>query len=111
MSKEENVFILSELKKLGFQFELSNPETAISLENKNHYLYGKTVLITGSFSVSRSQLQEQLTKKFNLKFKSSFSNEINYLLAGESPGSKLQQAINANIPIIYSSEIESLLTP
>ena len=101
--------MLSELKKLGFQFELSDSISTQHLKNKDHYLYGKTVLITGSFSISRDQLKEKLAEKYNLTFKSSFSSEINYLLAGESPGSKLQLAISKSVPVIYSSEVESLL--
>lgn len=111
ISREENVFILSELKKIGFKFEaISSSKNENHLKNQNHYLYGKSVLITGSFSISREKLKEKLAEKYNLKFKSSFSSEINYLLAGESPGSKLQTAIQNNIPVIYSSEVESLLS-
>lgn len=64
------------------------------------------IVITGSFveedrKVSRKEI-EQLIKDSGHKTSSSVSSNTNYVLVGEKPGTKLDEATKLNIPIINS---------
>lgn len=67
-------------------------------------LKGKHVCITGSFSVSRSQLKDYLEKR-GCVVSNSVSKHTDYLLCGEGDqGSKYQKAIKLGTPLIYEED-------
>lgn len=61
---------------------------------------GKTFLITGSFSIPRNQIKKILENLYHCKVVSSISKNVDYLLCGENPGSKLDEANKLNIKVI-----------
>ena len=72
-------------------------------------LEGKTFVITGKLkSLTRSEAREQIHKKGG-RLTSSISKNTDYLVAGESPGSKLQKAENLEISILGEDDFIQLL--
>ncbi len=70
---------------------------------------GKTFVLTGSLSsVKRSEAKERITQKGG-KVGSSVSRNTDYLVSGESPGSKLQKAQELNVPILDEQQFLDLL--
>jgi DNA ligase (NAD+) len=57
----------------------------------NQKLAGQIICITGSFDISRDKIKEKL-ESLGGKISSSVSSSTTILLAGEKPGSKLDQA-------------------
>ncbi|MDE5651763.1 MAG: DNA ligase (NAD(+)) LigA, partial [Ureaplasma sp.] len=60
----------------------------------------KTFVITGSFSIPRNQIKKILENLYHCKVVSTISKNVDYLLCGENPGSKLEEANKLNIQII-----------
>lgn len=86
-------------------------EIAITFENKkiSTRLLGTTFVITGTLpTLSRDEAKE-LIEENGGKVSSSVSSKTNYLLAGESAGSKLQDAIKYGVTVINEEELFSIL--
>nr|DAY27344.1 MAG TPA: DNA ligase [Caudoviricetes sp.] len=67
-------------------------------------LKGKHICITGSFSVSRSQLKDYLEKRGCI-VSNSVSKHTDYLLCGEGDqGSKYQKAMKLKTPLIHEQD-------
>ncbi|MEA3285297.1 MAG: BRCT domain-containing protein, partial [Synergistota bacterium] len=63
-------------------------------------LSGTTFVFTGELKrASRSEAQE-LVKSMGGKATSSVSGKTSYVVAGESPGSKLDKAVSLGIPVL-----------
>ncbi|MDO5301640.1 MAG: NAD-dependent DNA ligase LigA [Tissierellia bacterium] len=77
-------------------------------EEKSQQLAGKTVVITGTLSQSRSHFQE-LLQAHGAKVTGSVSKNTDFLLAGEKGGSKRDKAEALGIPILSESDLEALL--
>jgi DNA ligase (NAD+) len=72
-------------------------------------LTGLTFVITGSLSgMSRSDAKE-LIQKYGGKVVGSVSSKTDYLVAGESPGSKLQKANELDIPVISEDDLQEMI--
>lgn len=85
--------IVDRLVQARLQFEIEEVELASSM------LEGKTVVLTGTLpTLSRKQASE-LIEKHGGKTSSSVSKKTDYVLAGESAGSKLTKAQNLGVEI------------
>ena len=72
--------------------------------------YGKTVVITGSFSqFSRDQLKEKLSR-LGAKTVGSVSSKTDFLVAGEKAGSKLAKAQSLQVETIDEQKLMGLLS-
>ena len=72
-------------------------------------LAGKTFVITGTLNfLKRSEAREQIIEKGG-RLASSISKNTDYLVAGESPGSKLQKARDLEITILGEEEFLLLM--
>jgi len=70
---------------------------------------GKTFVITGTLSsMKRSEAKEVITRNGG-RMASSVGGNTDYLIAGESPGSKLRKAKNAGVAILNEDEFLKLL--
>ena len=75
---------------------------------KEGTLKGKTFLITGTLSVGRKEI-ESLIESGGGVMVSSVGKKLNYLILGDDPGSKLDKAKAAGIPIISEAELRKMI--
>ena len=79
----QNLELINELKQAGLNFEE---------EEKENILQNKTFLVTGSLkNFKRNEIKELIVEKGG-KILSSVSKNLDYLIVGEKPGSKLKKA-------------------
>lgn len=89
--------VLKRLKDVGLQWAAESSE---SLEFADNIFVGKTFVLTGSLStLTRSEASDKIKERGG-KVSSSVSQKTDYLIAGESPGSKYERAVELNIPIL-----------
>ncbi|AFO51763.1 DNA ligase [Candidatus Mycoplasma haematolamae str. Purdue] len=109
ISEEKNRVFIEQLRELNFSNAFSSSFTSSPARPLANEYWGKTVAITGSFSISRDKIIKELTERYGMEFKSSLSSKIDYLLVGDNPGSKVEQAREKNISIISLEKVEKLL--
>src|SRR6266545_1454712 len=103
-SDEENRRLVTELRALGLQFE-----TGDELKPVEGPLSGQTYVITGTLeSFSRDEAASALQAK-GAKVSNSVSKKTAGLIVGEEPGSKLQKAQRAGVPILDEKALTRLL--
>ena len=83
---------------------ITNPKVENKIVDTNHYLYGKNIVITGSFTMPRKVIEEKL-ESLGAKIKDSVTSSTDILIAGESAGSKLDKAKKLGIEIKTFEEI------
>jgi len=104
-SEPKNIAIIEKLKAAGLNFEMTESNTPI-LSDK---LAGKTVLVSGTFSMSRDALK-QLIEQNGGRNVSGVSKSLNYLVAGDKMGpEKLAKATQLGIQIISENELLEML--
>lgn len=102
-NNKENFIILKKLAEAGLRM------TAPVLKEKGGKLEGKTIVITGSLKdFSRSEAL-RLIRKLGGNSSSSVSGSVDFLIAGEEPGSKLDKAKALGIKIIDEDEFKKLI--
>ncbi|MCP4004613.1 MAG: NAD-dependent DNA ligase LigA [bacterium] len=84
----------------------SGPELEVG--NESEALAGKTVVITGTLSIPRSQWKKRILAA-GAKVTGSVSKKTDYLLAGENPGSKLEKARECEVEVVGEDRMEELL--
>ena len=95
--------LIEDLRGLGLQLEL---EGAAPGEGP---LGERTFVLTGTLpTLTREQATERIMAAGG-KVTSSVSRKTSYLVAGESPGSKLEKAERMEVPVIDESGLEALL--
>lgn len=78
-------------------------------QNLSAALTGKTIVISGNFSISRDEMKE-LIALHGGKNSGSLSGKTSYLLAGSKPGpEKMKKAEQLGIPVINEEEFRSML--
>ncbi len=81
------------------------PEGVVNADKNGKY-YGKTVVITGTFSnYTRDELTEKM-QSLGAKVTGSVSKKTDFVLCGENAGSKLQKATALNVTVITEKELE-----
>ena len=74
------------------------------------FLTGTKWVITGSFQYFKPREKAgELIKEYGGEIIGGVSSKTNYLLCGESPGSKYEKAIELGIKIIYESEFLKII--
>ncbi len=72
-------------------------------------LTGKTFVLTGTLSMPRNALKEQL-QALGAKVTGSVSSKTDYVVAGENPGSKHEKALKLGVAIIDEAECVVLMS-
>ncbi len=97
---------IQRLKAAGLQFSLASQAGPVSAA-----LSGKSIVISGNFSVSREEMKA-LIEAHGGKNSSSLSGKTDYLLAGSKPGpEKMKKAAQLGIPVLDEDAFRKLLGP
>jgi DNA ligase (NAD+) len=103
-SDGENRKLVAELRGLGLSFE-----TGEELKPVEGPLAGQTYVITGTLeSFTREEAAAALEAK-GAKVGNSVSKKTAGLIVGEEPGSKLQKAQRAGVPILSEADLKKLV--
>ncbi len=103
-NQPENTKLINRLREYGLNFESNSKNLALGP------LLGKIIVLTGSLpTLTRNQATE-LIEKAGGRTSSSVSKKTDYLLSGESAGSKYNKAIKLEIPVLSEEEFLSLLS-
>ena len=101
---EMNCETIGRLKTAGLKFEADNAP-----EQKSDVLAGKTVVVSGNFSVSRDEIKALIVAHGG-KAGGSVSGKTAYLLAGEKAGpEKLKKAESLGVAVISEEEFRALI--
>ena len=99
---EKNRRLLQRLQKAGVNLSVKE-------EARGTALSGLTFVLTGTFSsLDRKAMQELVTKNGG-KCTGSVSKKTDYLVAGESAGSKLEKAKELQIPVLSEQEFMEMI--
>jgi DNA ligase (NAD+) len=103
-SREQNRAVVEKLRAAGVTMQATT-----SREPQGSQLAGKTFVLTGTLpSLTRDEASD-LIEAHGGKVTSSVSKKTSYVLAGESPGSKLNRARDLGVPIIGEDDLRALL--
>lgn len=101
-SSPENLKIIERLKAAGVEFEISQVE-------KSGRLKDLTFLFTGTLqNMSRYQAQE-IVESLGGRIANSISKNVDYLVVGEDPGSKVEKAQKLGIKMINETEFLEMI--
>lgn len=104
--EEKNKQLVDDLKQAGLKFAIDEK----TLQNKTDKLNGKTIVISGTFSLHSREEYKEIIVNNGGKNTSSISSKTDFILAGENMGpSKLQKAQELSIKILSEEEFLSLL--
>jgi DNA ligase (NAD+) len=98
-NNEDNIHLLEELESLGVQLKNEKKNTTV-----DGNLSGQTFLFTGTLTQLKRSDAEALVEKNGGKLLGTVSNKLNYLVAGEKAGSKLEKAKKIQSIKIISEE-------
>ena len=99
-----HIQLIARLRAAGLRFDGAGKDAAVS-----DALAGKTVVISGNFSISRERMKE-LIAAHGGKPGSSVSAKTAFLLAGTKPGpEKLKQCAKLGIPVVSEEEFRAML--
>jgi DNA ligase (NAD+) len=99
-----NLSVLEKLRKAGLNFEISVPEEAFTS------LEGITFVITGALPSMTRNEAKALIEMHGGKVTGSVSGKTNYLVAGESTGSKLDKARNLGVHVIDEASLQAMVS-
>jgi DNA ligase (NAD+) len=103
-SDEENRRLVEELRGLGLRFE-----TGEELKPVEGPLSGQTYVLTGTLeSFTRDEAAAALEAR-GAKVANSVSKKTAGVIVGEEPGSKLQKAERAGVPVLSEDDLKALL--
>ncbi|MBD0337859.1 MAG: NAD-dependent DNA ligase LigA [Thermoleophilia bacterium] len=103
-SEEQNRALVQELRELGLSVELSEEEKPVEGP-----LTGHTYVITGTLErFSREEAKRALEER-GARVGDSVSTKTTGLIVGESPGSKLEKARKAGVPVLDEDDLVRLL--
>jgi DNA ligase (NAD+) len=102
--EEANIDTILRLKTAGLKFEADTSQQKLSEK-----LAGKTIVISGNFSVSRDDIKA-LIAAHGGKNSGSVSGKTTYLLAGEKPGpEKIKKAESLSVEIIDEQKFREII--
>jgi DNA ligase (NAD+) len=89
-------------------FEIIEPTIEEKIEIDENAFKDKTIVLTGSMSVSRSVVKKDL-EALGAKVSGSVSKKTNYLIYGEDAGSKYDKAVDLGVTCLTEDEMKAML--
>ena len=106
LSQAHNIEVIEKLINQGVHW-LDKATTQV---DSNHPLYGKTIVLTGTLvNMGRDVAREKL-EALGAKITGSVSKKTDYVVAGESPGSKYSKAVDLGVKILNEEDLNHLLS-
>ncbi|MBK5233462.1 MAG: NAD-dependent DNA ligase LigA [Thermoleophilia bacterium] len=105
LGEERTWEIIERLREAGLKMELAESER----RQEGGPLEGKTVVLTGTLEGLTRDEAGAMVKRAGGKITGSVSKKTDYVVAGESAGSKLEKAEKFEIPILDREGFEKLL--
>ena len=102
---EENLRLINELKSLGLNTLYLNNNVSF----KETAFKNKNVLVTGTLNSYKRNEVKDLLENLGANVLSSVSKNLDYLIVGSEPGSKLEKAKKLGITILDEEEFLDLL--
>lgn len=99
----KNLDVLKRLREAGVNMTAAEQETIESA------ISGKTIVVTGTLPTLGRKEAQALIEQYGGKVSGSVSKKTDYLLAGESAGSKLTKAQELGVPVISEAELYGML--
>ncbi len=101
-SKEENRRIIDCLRQAGVRM-------APDESKKNKLLQGKSFAFTGALKSMTREQAEKLIVGLGGRYVTAVTKNTDYVVAGESAGTKLEKAKQAGVPILNEEEFKKLI--
>ncbi|MEM6822721.1 MAG: NAD-dependent DNA ligase LigA [Verrucomicrobiota bacterium] len=101
---ESNVKVIEALRESGLNFKSA---AEVILDEEHSLIQGKKFVITGTLSQPRDTFKEKILAAGG-KVSGSVSANTDYLLAGESAGSKLEKARQLGVVVLSEEQFENL---
>ena len=105
LSDEATLDLIRRLREGGLRFELSAAERRA----EGGPLEGKTLVLTGTLPDLTREEATAMIRRAGGKVTGSVSKSTDYVVAGDSPGSKLAKAEELGVPMIDEKELRKLL--
>ncbi len=102
MSVSDNIAVIRRLADAGVDMECAESEAV------DNIFEGKTFVLTGTLSIDRKEAKS-IIEAHGGKVTGSVSKKTDYVLAGESAGSKLDKANELGITVIDEEEFNNML--
>ena len=98
----KNKRIIEQLQKAGLTMkgEALKRGTALS---------GKSFVVTGTLARHSREEIKQLITSHGGKVVAAISKKVDYLVAGEAPGSKLEKARSLRVPVLSENDLEAMI--
>lgn len=98
---------IAALRELGVSLDVRDEDRPAQLAGNSPFA-GKTVVITGTLSVERKEFQA-LLEAAGARASGSVSAKTDYLIAGESAGSKLTKAQSLGVAVLTEEQVRAML--
>lgn len=95
---DDNLTLIEKLKSHGV-----NMSYLVETNEKENFK-DKTFVITGTLSINRDEIREKI-ENYGGKVSESVSKKTNYLVLGDSPGSKYEKALKLGITILKEEDL------
>ena len=91
-------------------FDLGVIIEPLKLKSSEQLLHGKTFVFTGSLRIFNRKEAQNIVESLGGESSSSVSKKTDFVVAGESSGSKLTKAQKIGVPVITEDEFQKLIT-
>ena len=88
-------------------FEIINPTVEEKIEVEENNFKGKTIVLTGTMSVSRGDIKKKL-ELLGAKISSSVSKKTDFVIYGKDAGSKYDKAIELNVQVLTEDAMNKM---
>ncbi len=104
-AQQHNLDVIHRLIELGVHWPKAEKKTI----NKEHPLFGKTVVLTGTLNTMGREEAKAKLLALGAKVSGSVSKKTDYVIAGSEAGSKLTKATELGVPILEEEQLLEML--
>ena len=107
-SQSENRNLISQLREAGLQLTAIEASTTSSSDWRNFFV-DKTFVLTGTLTtMTRAEATQQI-KDLDGKVTGNISHKTDFLVMGDSPGSKHKRALELGVEVLTEADFQRLI--